>query len=259
MKYLKSLFLFFISISAFSQVIISEKIVLSSPDSANRHVTGIAYPESPSNAANASSLLNGQLIYGQASGTNQLVVNLNPPVSQYIQGMVVNFKTSGANTGATTLQLNNLSPVPVKKNGTFPLDSLDLAPDQLVTVIFDGNSFQVLSRLNRRCPSGFVDVNKDFCIELVERDTMTWFQATKVCGDMNGRLCTQSEWAFACQQTPLLNLVNMTDNLEWIDSAGNSSNQCKAMGVDQVGYSGCNAGYTQVCTVNKTFRCCYSK
>jgi hypothetical protein len=188
-----------------------------------------------------------------------LLVNLNPAVTQYVAGMIVNFKASASNTGAVTLQLNGLPPVPVKKNGSFPLDSLDLASGLMITVIYDGSAFQLLSKLNKRCPAGFVDVNKDFCIELIERDTMSWFLSTKTCGDMNARLCTQSEWAFACENSSLLNLVNMTDNLEWIDSAGNASNQCKAMGVDQLGYMGCNAGYTQICTVNRTFRCCYSK
>lgn len=259
MKYLSGILFFLVCSSAISQVVMKDKIVLSASDSASRHVTGISSPENPSNAANAGSLLSGELIYMPATGVNQLSINLNPPLTQYVQGMILNFKTSASNTGPVSIQVNGLPLVSLKKNGSFNLDSLDLAADQMVNAIYDGTNFQVLSKLNRKCPPGFVDVNKDFCIEQIERDTMSWYLATKVCNDMNGRLCSQAEWAFACQKSTILSLVAMTNNLEWVDSAGNSSSQCKAMGVDQFAVPGCNSGYTQQCIVNRTFRCCYSK
>ena len=259
MKFLKTLIFFFITISAFSQVIVKEEIIMTGVDSVDRRVMGISFPEDSSNAANAGSMSNGQLIFGEASGVNLLLINLNPAITQYILGMVINFKTSASNTGAVTIQLNGLAPVALMKNGAVQLDSMDLISNQMVTAIYDGNYFQVISKLNRKCPNGFADVNKDYCIELTERDSLNWFNATKICGDLNSRLCTQAEWAFACENSAMLNLINMIDNMEWIDSAANSSNQSKTMGVNGVGVAGCNSGHTQVFTENRSFRCCYSK
>jgi hypothetical protein len=240
-------------------VIVKEKIIMTGTDSTDRHVTGLSYPLLFSNAANGGSVLNGQLIYSEASGSNLLAINLSPAPAQYYQGMLVNFQVSSPNTAAVQVQLNGLPPVPLKKNGSDDLDSFDLFTGQIITALFDGSNFQILNKLHKRCPAGFVDVNKDYCIELVERDSMNWFFATKTCGNLNSRLCTQSEWAFACQNSSILNLVNMIDNMEWVDSAANSANQCKTMGINAVGVSGCNSGHTQPYNYNKSFRCCFSK
>jgi hypothetical protein len=259
MRFFSILILFFLQIPAFSQVELKEKVILTSSDSSHRAVTGISYPQEQSNAINAGALVSGQLIYSEATGINVLTVTLYPEPVQYVQGMIVNFKATVNNTGPVQLQINNLSVAPLKKNGYLDLDSLDLVAGQPVTAIYDGANFQVLSRLNKKCPNGFVDVNADYCIEIVERDTINWFAAVKSCGDFNARLCTQSEWVFACQKSSVLNLLNMTDNMEWIDSAGNSGDNCKTMGMDQFGTPGCNSGYSRTFNLNKSFRCCYSK
>ncbi len=91
MKFLKIILLLCIGFSSFAQVILKKELILSAQDSASRTVTGIAYPEGPFNAANSISLANGSLIYAPATGINSLVVNLNPAVAQYTQGMVINF------------------------------------------------------------------------------------------------------------------------------------------------------------------------
>lgn len=243
-----------------SQVEVKTKIVLNGTTPADRTVTGISYPLKGNNAVNAGPMQSGSFIYSQAKGVNNLEINLLPPVDQYVTGMIVNFKVPENNTGAVSIKLNNLPNIELKKNGFFSLDSFDLSKDQIVSAIFDGSFFQILTKLNKRCPSGFVSVNKDFCIEMVERkDTINWFSATKTCGDLNARLCTPSEWSYACQKAATLNLVGMIDNLEWIDSASNSADQCKAMGMDAFGYFGCDAGWTALWTDKKMFRCCYSK
>ena len=259
MKHLKLLLLLFVSVSASSQVVVKDKIILTSTDSTERYVTGISFPQKETNAANAQSLQSGELIYASATGTNTLVLNQNPPVLQYVQGMIVNFKTSAANTGAVTIQLNALPPVSLKKNGSYAIDSFDLGAGQMITAIYDGTNFQMLSKIKRRCPAGFADVNKDYCIEMMERDTVNWFNSVKTCGDLNARLCTMSEWAYACQNAATLNVLGMTDNMEWVDSAANDPDEAKTMGKDILGSFGCNQGVTILWSFNKNFRCCYSK
>jgi hypothetical protein len=211
------------------------------------------------NAANAFSLQASQLIFSSSVGINQLSVHLKPVLTSYTEGMVVNIKITETNTGPVTIRLNDLPFIPLKKDGEKVIDSADLYKGQIITVIFDGVNFQLLSKIHKTCPSGFIEINKDFCMEVTDRDTVDWFQAVKTCGDLNARLCTQGEWAYACLHASQFNLIKMTDNLEWIDSAGNSPDQCKAMGIDAFGYIGCNAGASALWNAKENFRCCYSK
>lgn len=262
-KFLNLFFLLFLSlsVSVSSQVLVSKKIILNGEDSLNRTVSGIAFPEKSSNATNAAGLQTSQLIYAKTEGTgNMLDLTIIPAILQYVPGMVINFKISEKNTGPVKIRLSNLPFMDLRKNGIIPLDSFDLDKGLLVTAIFDGDMFQVISPLNRKCPDGFASVNKDFCIQVKEvADTVDWFIATKTCGDMGARLCTQSEWVYACQKTQLLNLINIFDNTEWIDTAGNSVNEAKAMGVDFEGNHNCRSGQTAPVSNKNTFRCCYSR
>jgi hypothetical protein len=71
---------------------------------------------------------------------------------------------------------------------------------------------------------------------------------------LGARLCSWSEWYFACQQSGDLALVNMTNNWEWIKWAKNEPYQAAGVG---------NANCTK--TVHRSFvnldffRCCFGQ
>ena len=249
----------FSSLLGFGQVESNVPLNMSGASDAERQVKQLADPLAPNQAVNAQTVQKGTLVYAQASGSNNLVVSLTPAPAAYTPGMIVNFKASNANSGAVTLDVNGLGPVSVKKAVNDNLDSADIVQDLLVSVIYDGANFQVLSGLPRKCPSGFVSVNQDYCIEINDHDTLTFFQAVVTCGDMNARLCSMSEWYFACQD-PSLGLNNMLNNYEWVDEAANNVDKAKVMGLDLTGVPGCMYGYNYSPGSNyKSFRCCYSK
>lgn len=83
--------------------------------------------------------------YAVADGTNSYTVTLSPAPLSYTAGMVVSFKAANANTGAVTLSCNGLLEKPVKKNVSSELASGDIVEGQVITVIYDGENFQIVS------------------------------------------------------------------------------------------------------------------
>jgi len=83
---------------------------------------------------------------GGASDT--YAITLSPIPTSYTAGMVVHFKANTANTGAATLNVNSLGAKTIKKWGATDLQDNDILASQLVTVIYDGTNFQMLSMPN---------------------------------------------------------------------------------------------------------------
>jgi membrane-bound inhibitor of C-type lysozyme len=66
-------------------------------------------------------------------------------VTGYLTGQEFTFVASGANTGATTLNVNGLGAKNIYKSGTLPLELDDIVSGQAVTVYYDGTQFQISS------------------------------------------------------------------------------------------------------------------
>ena len=249
---------FFWGISVQGQVEAEEKIILNSSQNSERQVKNLSAPTQLDQAVNASSYQSGELIYGEAIGVDSLVMTLSPAPGSYQAGMMIRFLSTSTNTSAVTLNINNLGAVPVKKAGLYELDSNEIKAGQMVAVIFDGSSFQVLSDLNRSCPQGFVEADRNYCIEADERPGVNFWDAVNTCGDINGKICTWGQWYFACQKTGL-GLNDMTNNWEWIDSGSNYGgwNDTSAR---IAGSTSCQDAYrSHPTTVINSYRCCYNK
>lgn len=77
--------------------------------------------------------------YGADSGTtNTYVITLSPALNAYSVGQVFTFKTSSANTGACTLNINGLGAKSIVKGVSTALASGDIANGQTVEVEYDG-------------------------------------------------------------------------------------------------------------------------
>jgi hypothetical protein len=67
------------------------------------------------------------------------------------------------------------------------------------------------------CPNGMALLGAGFpgvCIELAERAAETWLGARDRCLSVGRRLCTTSEWTFAC--TGVAGMQAMTGAFEWL-------------------------------------------
>jgi hypothetical protein len=89
------------------------------------------------------------LIYAQDGGSSDdYAISLDPAPAEYVAGMLVAFKANTANEGAATLNVNNLGAKAIKKNGEEALADNDIKAGQIVTVVYDGTSFQLVNATN---------------------------------------------------------------------------------------------------------------
>lgn len=79
------------------------------------------------------------------SGTNVITATAGLGMSAYVTGQVFRFIASGANTGATTLNINSIGAIAITKNGTVALASGDILAGSITTVVYDGTQFQLNS------------------------------------------------------------------------------------------------------------------
>lgn len=88
----------------------------------------------------------GSTTYAADAGSNDTyVITLAPAPLAYTTGMVVNFKANTVNTGACTLNVNSLGAKTIKKSYNTDLANGDIKANQLVSLIYDGTNFQMLS------------------------------------------------------------------------------------------------------------------
>jgi hypothetical protein len=91
-------------------------------------------------------LQNGSRFFTTTStGNDTYVLTFDPAHESYVTGMIINFKADVANTGACTLNVNGLGAKAIKKNVSSDLTDGDIQASQIVTVIYDGTNFQLVS------------------------------------------------------------------------------------------------------------------
>lgn len=114
-----------------------------------------------------SSVQNGSYTYVADSGAvNAYVTTLAPVPSALVAGFEVNFKAVNANTGASTLNVNGLGAVNILKNGVAALIANDIKAGQLVSVVYDGTSFQMVSQLGNAAQAGTVTASPQFQVAI---------------------------------------------------------------------------------------------
>lgn len=118
-------------------------------DVSNTRIIHVDTAQAATDAVNASLIQYSYLNFGNDDGAaNALAVALPVPITTYSPGLHVMVKAGAANTAAATLNVNGLGPVAIKKNGTQNLAAGDIQPNLIVSLLFDGTTFQVLSPLN---------------------------------------------------------------------------------------------------------------
>jgi hypothetical protein len=111
------------------------------------------------------------------------------------------------------------------------------------------------------CPAGMTMVGDSgkratYCIDTNENPADEFYDADSACYGRNdaalGRahICTYTEWFTACNQRVALGTQNMTNNDEWIGSAG-------AAQIATLGNGNCYSGNYFGATNQKAYRCCY--
>lgn len=250
------LFNFFMAMSliSFCQVEIDKNIIMADTSNAKRIITGIGTPTDSLELLNAEEAQKGALIYGTASGINDLILNTPVPFNKYFEGMTISLKCLNANTDSVSININALGQVPIKLPGGLKLKADDIKAGQIVFVKYTGFFFQIINREDLTCPNGFVDVNDNYCIDINERAPKNFVNAMSDCQSVNAKLCTWGQWYYACQKAAL-GLVNMINNFEMVDDTSNHSHTVVAVGNTSCTVETANGGPASAIY----YRCCFSK
>ncbi|HUP11967.1 MAG TPA: hypothetical protein VM187_07145 [Niastella sp.] len=253
-KYSPVLFLCVAGFNTYAQVEINNNVVLTGTNPADQQIRHVNSELDSTNLVSASTYQSGAAHFSActALSTDSLLVTTQAQVSAYEPGLLLNFIVPNNNHDSVFVNVNNMGWIKLKyKNRSFTPQFIKTG--QVLQVVFDGASFQIMNSLAKTCPEGFKSVNESFCIENTESSTATFFNASVTCASKNAKLCTWNEWYYACQKTSL-GLSNMTNNYEWIDSAGNSNHQAAILG-----NGGCGVRAVSTDTTVRNFRCCYSR
>jgi hypothetical protein len=114
----------------------------------------------------------------------------------------------------------------------------------------------------KKCPTGFVAVGNEYCIQSQTNNIQQWTDAIRNCRTGTGltgaapgtdtHLCSFAEWFAACDlNSPSIN--NMIGLGEWVDDA-TGTNEALTIGV---GACGTNAAVTT--STQKAYRCCFRR
>ena len=83
--------------------------------------------------------------YATNTSVNDSYAITDSDITDYTAGMIVNFKATIANTTGCTLNINGLGAKNIYKNVSAALETGDIIANQIVSVIYDGTNFQLLS------------------------------------------------------------------------------------------------------------------
>jgi len=108
-----------------------------------------------------------------AGSTDAYAITLTPAPSAYATGQVFVFKANTANTGACTLNVNSLGATTIKKDVSSDLATGDILANQIVTVVYDGTNFQLVSSV-----SGVVSSSVSAPVVNTYTSTNTWPKPT---------------------------------------------------------------------------------
>jgi hypothetical protein len=85
-------------------------------------------------------------LLGGVGGTPDVITaSASPAIAAYVAGQTFRFVSTGANTGATTINLNGLGARSITKQGTIALAAGDIPSGVLAEIVYDGTQFQLVN------------------------------------------------------------------------------------------------------------------
>jgi hypothetical protein len=110
-------------------------------------ITGLGAATARTDGASLANVQDGTGVYvGTVGGTaDAITLTASPAITGYSAGQRFSFISSGANTTATTVNVSSVGVKSVTKYGSTALAAGDIANGALVTIVYDGTRFQVVS------------------------------------------------------------------------------------------------------------------
>ena len=107
----------------------------------SNRLTSLAAATAATDAPIASQIQDGSLTYAVDTGSaNTYAISLTPNETAYAAGQVFFFKSTNANSGASTLNVDSIGAVDIKKYHNVALVSGDIVQNQLIGVVYDATT-----------------------------------------------------------------------------------------------------------------------
>jgi len=247
----------FISIISWTQIELNHSIQFTSDTNEFRQIENLSSPNTLTDALQIEAFVSGAINYYQFDTiiNDTLYLKNNLQISTLLEGMKINFLLPVITSNQIYLSINSISPVLLMSNYFDSLIINSIPSGSVLSVIFDGNVFQILTPINKICPDGFTEVNIHYCIQNSESTiSLDFYDAATTCQNNGYRMCSWGEWYYACQKSGL-GLSNMTNNYEWVNENCNTAGNALI-----IGSGTCQTSTPIVASGNlRRFRCCYSK
>lgn len=105
-------------------------------------------------------LESGKPWYGVDTGsTNAFEIDLTPAPLAYNEGMIVHFKAGNTVSGPATIVINGLGAKSIRKEDGVALASGDILSDQMVSAVYDGTEFRLISAAMTATPAPSLSEN----------------------------------------------------------------------------------------------------
>lgn len=112
----------------------------------NFKLTQIKDGTAASDGVNVSQMQTNPFTIGEDTGSaNAYVISLTPAITAYTEGLRVRFYAGNTNTGASTLQVNSLTPAPPLQWAAKDIVANTIRAGSLVEADYDGNAFQIIN------------------------------------------------------------------------------------------------------------------
>ena len=106
------------------------------------------------NQLSTSNVQNSIGVFGvTGGGSNAYTLTLSPPITGYVIGQSFKIKAHEANTGAASINVNNVGVVGLKNNTGNNLLASEILAGGVYTIIFDGGDFKIANSTDTTVPS----------------------------------------------------------------------------------------------------------
>ncbi len=203
---------------AVAQVHVNKPLVLTSVDSTQRSIEGLAPPVDENSLITVGDAQGGVYHWGQVSGTGMAIqLAMDPPCTAYTNGLNVRFMPSTAGYGPVTLDVDGLGAKRMYRSDARTVGAGQLQPGTIVEAVYMDTAFFLMGRERAGCPAGYISGGGDLCIMREDTLFMSIYNAIRWCGDRGARLCTWDEYIAGCVATQSGGMVGLFNQWEWID------------------------------------------
>lgn len=162
---------------------------------------------------------------GTASGSaNDLILTPSPALSSYVAGLKIEFLSSAANTGASTVNVNSLGSVTIQTSAGGPLQVGDIRNDEKYAITYDGSNFRMDNHITVGSASGMILItssSNSLGYEFIQRIHVSYMATNgsfttgnerivnfqnNIQDNTSGAVTTGSNWAFVVPKNGLYDI-----------------------------------------------------